>query len=497
MVELLDELPSDMVCLLDEAAAALKGARRGLVVSHNDADGISALAILLTTLQREGIPHVWRNIHQLNSDTVLEVAGLVREHSPDLVVFTDLGSGQMPLILDNVTPEMGVTRVIVLDHHLLQDRAEDGLPEHVTELNPNIHGMSGSNDVSGAGMAFLLSVAVRATNTDLSELAVVGASGDMQDYYGKGFVGLNARIVDAAKRAGYIAVERDLTFFGINTRPLAQLLEYATEPYLPGLTGNRDACYSFFTERGIPLKSGPDEWRTWSDLNKEEKQLAVQGLIDVILEHYADPSIARGIIGDVFVLCNRPRKSEMRSAKEFSTLLNACGRNRRAEVGVEICLGSEEAYELGKALLQRHRANLADALRRLETGGASDRRGMYYVNDPLTPDTIVGIVIGMAQAARIVPDDRPVIGVSTNTTANTQKAKLSGRAPRHLVDRGLSLKEVFANSAKRLNERHGEMLAEGGGHPMAAGAFVRVEHLDEYVSLVSDEIERMLAQRRG
>jgi len=496
MEELIAALPEEMRQKLDASSKWVRSSKTPLAISHIDADGISALAIVVKMLERQRKQPVWRNIHQLNSETVIDVRELVRETHPDLVIFTDLGTGQIELIIKHIAPEECIKHIIVLDHHLPSGQEETRHHGKIIEINPALHGLSGSQDVSGAGVAFLLAMSTSVTNVDLSELAVVGASGDLQDYYGKGMTGINEDIVRVAKDNGIVRVDRDLTFFGVNTRPLPVLLEYATEPYLPGITGNREACYRFFLDRKIELKEQNDEWRTWSDLKESEKRVAIQGLIEIVLDSYEDPRVSKGIIGDVLTLLKRPTKSEMRSAKEFSTLLNACGRNRQAEVGVKICLGSEEAYAHGRNLLQQHRANLAQALRRLETDGYKERKGMYVIQDPLTPDTIIGIVIGMAQGARIIPEDRPVIGICPNPVEDSPMLKISGRAQKSLVNRGVNLKDAFAGSAEVLNQKHGQMLAEGGGHPMAAGAFVHHEYLDEFLDIVDESLAAMLSEKQ-
>ena len=183
----------------------------------------------------------------------------------------------------------------------------------------------------------------------------------------------------------------------------------------------------------------------------------------------------------------------MRSAKEFSTLLNACGRNKRPEIGVKICLGDPEAITQGNYLLQEHRKNLATALRRLENDGYKTMPGFYLVDDPETPDTIIGIVIGMAQGSRIIPIDKPIIGISTNTSSDSPLVKLSGRAHKRLVKRGVSLKETFVEVAGLLNEKYGTLIAEGGGHPMAAGAFIQKDYVQEFLKLTSENLERTLS----
>ena len=481
--------------LLLDAAKEVRKSKRVFAFSHIDADGISALAIITLMLEREEKEFEWKNVHQINSESIVQMEEDIRKYKPDLVILSDFGTGQIELVKQHLVSIESVKSVIILDHHLppndSPESMQDDIPSKLIEVNPGLHGLSGSTDLSGAGTAFLLAVFVSPNNVDLSELAIVGATGDLQDYYGRGFVGLNKEIVELGEDSGFLEVIRDLTFFGIHTRPLPYLLRYATDPYLPGLTGAEEACYAFFQDLNIEMRSG-DEWRTWVDLESGEKQRAIQGIIQVVLEHYNNPRVAQGIIGDTIVLSQRPPKTEMRSAKEFSTLLNACGRNKRPEVGVRICMRDPEAFVEGKTLLQQHRTNLASALRRLEENGYTEMQGMYVINDPQTPDTIIGIVIGMAQGSMIVPTDRPVIGISTNTTDDSPLAKLSGRAHKRLIERGVNLKEVFVKVADILNEKNETLIAEAGGHPMAAGAFIQKSHVDEFLDLTSSTLAKYL-----
>ena len=493
--EFTDLVPPDMKNAIEEAVSAIQTAKNPIAFSHIDADGITAISIVIQMLERIGKKPIWRNLHQLNSETILTVEELIDENQPDVVIFSDFGTGQRRLIEEFITSKLSIKHIVILDHHLPPENADSYHSdnyEKIIEINPCLFGLSGSYDISGAGVSFLLAFYVSQDNADLSELAIVGATGDLQHYYGRGFVGLNNAIIKLAEEQNVISVDRDLTFFGINTRPLPLLLEYATDPFIPGLTGNREACYSFFEELEIELKIDEDTWKTWVDLEPEEKQQVTQKLFQYILEVYDDPLIAQGIIGDVITLNNRPPRTDLRSAKEFSTLLNACGRNRRPDIGVMVCLGDEDSITRGMTLLHQHRANLAGAMRRLEEDGYNETASIYIVNDPQTPDTIIGIVIGMAQGAHIIPIDKPVIGVSTNTSDDGPMVKISGRARKSLVKRGVNLKEAFSSVAEALNNNSDELIAEAGGHPMAAGAFVRREYLDQFLDFVSTAIEKQI-----
>lgn len=496
MRNLLESLPETMLELVGKAVLATKKAKKVMAFSHIDADGISALAIIVRALEHEGKEFEWKNIHQINSESIIEIKNEVERYKPDLVIFSDFGTGQINLVRNHIATMDVVNQIIVLDHHLPQDdEVEDDdspLNHKIIEINPCHHDLSGSYDISGSGVAFLFAIGLSPENVELSELAIVGATGDLQDYYGKGFTGLNLDIIELGEAVGFLKVTRDLTFFGINTRPLPYLLRYATDPYLPGLTGQEAACYEFFDELEVPMKDKNDEWRTWVSLESSEKQSVIQKLIHYIIEVYNDAKKAQGLIGDVIILPQRPERTEMRSAKEFSTLLNACGRNKKPEVGVKICLGDHEAIAEGRYLLQEHRRNLSTALRRLESDGYETWEGLYLVNDSETPDTIIGIVIGMAQGSRIVPIDKPIIGISTNTTSDSPLVKLSGRAHKYLLKRGISLKETFVSIADLMNEKYETLVAEAGGHPMAAGAFIHKDHVDEFLKLTSEHLERTL-----
>ncbi|MHA1944024.1 MAG: DHH family phosphoesterase, partial [Candidatus Thorarchaeota archaeon] len=242
MESLLESIPETMGELLVEASKLVKKSKKVYAFSHIDADGITALAIIALMLEREGKEFEWKNIHQINSESIVEIKEEVLKYRPDLVIFSDFGTGQIELVRNHIVGIEGLDSVIILDHHLPpNDEAPTKQENELIEINPSQHGLSGSYDLSGAGTAFLLAYFVSQTNVDLSELAIVGATGDLQDYYGHGFVGLNKDIVQLAKDSGYLTVGKDLTFFGIHTRPLPYLLQYATDPYLPGLTGAEEA----------------------------------------------------------------------------------------------------------------------------------------------------------------------------------------------------------------------------------------------------------------
>ncbi|MFA5558099.1 MAG: DHH family phosphoesterase, partial [Methanofastidiosum sp.] len=136
------------------------------IISHIDADGISAASILSLALDRLNINH---DVHFTSLD------GILASNLADLTIFLDMGSGQ----IDYLMSEYKDKNIIILDHH------QGEYPETpFLEVNPNRFGYSGSEEISGSGLAYLLSLELDANNRDLSSIAIVGAVGDMQGSWG-------------------------------------------------------------------------------------------------------------------------------------------------------------------------------------------------------------------------------------------------------------------------------------------------------------------------
>jgi RecJ-like exonuclease len=179
-------------------------------------------------------------------------------------------------------------------------------------------------------------------------------------------------------------------------------------------------------------------------------------------------------------------------AKEFSTLLNACGRHDKAELGMRICLGDRDKA-LGEALLQQddHRRRLREAIdlvknspdfgaRTCTPGGKELKAVRYFNGGSEIEDTIVGIVTGMLLGNPDFPADRPLIAFAQAGDGSCT-LKVSGRGTRDLIRRGLDL-----SSAMRLaSEKVG---GSGGGHNIAAGAAIPEGREEEFLLTIDQAV---------
>src|SRR5437867_2464918 len=93
----------------------------------------------------------------------------------------------------------------------------------------------------GAGCAYAVAKALSPKNTDLAAIAVVGAVGDIQDQEFRRLSGYNRTILADGIAAGVLEAGIDLRLFGRETRPAYKMLQYATDPWIPRVSGNEGA----------------------------------------------------------------------------------------------------------------------------------------------------------------------------------------------------------------------------------------------------------------
>ncbi len=455
-----------MIELLDKAsklASEILRHEEVLVVTHIDADGITAGAIAYQSLLRAGIEARVEFIKQLDAAAIEKI-----KDENVFVWFTDLGSGQLGM-LDGMD-------FVITDHHL-------PAATHERQLNPHDFGIDGSIELSGAGATFLVASRLRRkrtlfdycdTNLDLVNLAIVGAVGDLQDSRDCRLVGINRKLAERAAAEGMLRVERDLRLFGKQTRPVAKMLEYSLDPIIPGVSGSEKGSVAFLRSLGI------DPWKKWIDLSIDEKRRVVSALVRICVEAGMPVSQIFRLVGECYILLNQPEASEKRDAMEFSTLLNATARYGEADVGLGVCMGDEDAFRRARTLLQNHRRNLSAGLRLVDAIGIEEMENLQYFHaQDEIPDTIIGIVAGMSFHKGNF--DKPIVAFAESDNG----IKVSARGTYRLVEAGLNLAEAMKIAAEKVG-------GSGGGHRIAAGATIPEGTEEEFLRILDELIGEQL-----
>jgi len=462
-----------MEAVAQEIAERLQSASFVRVLTHIDTDGIAGGALASEALARAGIEHEVAFTKKLDKAILAEVK---RQGSP-LVWFVDLGAGMLHA--------MHGLDAVITDHHVPTERDVPKAlrgdlvrfaqsQDRVLMLNPHLAG-EGSDVASGAGCAYAVAKALNSKNTDLAAIAVVGAVGDVQDQEARRLQGYNRTILQDGIEAGVLEAHVDLRLFGRETRPVHKMLEYASDPWIPRLSGNEEACIAFLLEQGLDLKS-EEKWRAWSDLDRSEKARVVSAIATHMLERGCGAAEVDRLIGEVYTLLREPVGSPTRDAKEFGTLLNACGRYDAPEVGYRVCRGDrEEALAQALRLLRGHREYLKDSMDAIVAAGISQMEALQYFHAGDTiRDTVVGVAASLALNRDGASKDLPIFAFAQAADG----IKVSARASRDLVARGVDLAAIMRAASR-------EVGGEGGGHAAAAGATIPPGSEQEFLAIAN------------
>ncbi len=451
----------------DEIGQIIKKTRQIKIVTHIDADGITAGSIAYKTLERLGKEFSIEFVKQLDENVIEKL----KNDNPDLVWFTDLGSS-----ISTVYPDLNK---IITDHHECPDNSNKTF-----HFNPHLFGHDGGFELSGAGATYFVSKKIDKKNMDLSSLAIIGAIGDLQDRRHGKLTGLNREILKDGEKTGFVKPLMDIRYFGRETRPVYKLLQYANNPVIPGITGREAACISFLQDLGIIMKDG-DSWRKWIDLSKAERKLIISNIAQNLLTKGFGAKNTKKIIGEIYLLEKEIEGSELHEAKEFATLLNSTARYGQYDVGLKVCLGDRDKYlKEAKNLLRGHRANLVEGLQFAKEEGIIKRKYLQYFHAGTgIRDTIVGIVANMLLSQEDISCELPLIGFAEKDDGNI---KVSARATQNLVEKGLNLSDALKNSASVFD-------GVGGGHSIAAGATIPKGKEEEFLNLLEKEIKNQLS----
>jgi len=453
---------------LQKAVEVLKQAQKDgstvQVINHMDCDGLSSGGILASVLERADIEYVQTTVTGIGKNTVEEL-----DNTADLTLFSDIGSGQLNLLHDHFKGN----KTLMFDHHHLVGEEWKGL----IQINPCMDGLDGGSVICSSGITYKFARAFDENNADLAKMAIVGSVGDIQNFWGE-FEGFNIGILKEAEEAGVVKKETDIMFYGRHLRPVFQSLQYFTDPYIPGVSNSESGAVSLLNSLNIPLKVG-DKIRTASQLTIEEKQRLTSQLIQKAMAEVPkelEKYIPKLIIGDVYNILGEEDNPELKGASEFSTCMNACGRNDKPEIALKIAKGERGAtYKKMEKLLAKHRQNIAKALGHIEGVGmhlGPKNFVQYYNGEDKVPSTIVGTVAGMLLGSELTDPYKPLVGFGHQG----EGYKVSARCSRILVLQGIDMAESMTPAAEAVG-------GSGGGHNVACGAYIPDNKLDKFIEL--------------
>ncbi|HUI23716.1 MAG TPA: DHH family phosphoesterase [Nitrososphaerales archaeon] len=463
----LEGLLARYTSLAPDVMKVLRGGKRILVVTHIDADGLCSGSIVFAALMRKGANAVLRTVPDLDQRSIVALGA----QGYDFYIFTDLAS---TLVKELEAAFQG--RYLVLDHHQIPE--EDAAKPSV--VNAWRYGFDGGNESCSSAMAYFFASALDATNDDLSPLAVVGALADRQDAGpGRSLTGLNRVAMADAQARGLLSVTKDLMFTGRETRPIHEAIALTSTPYLKGLTGSKDAVLAALHQSGMTLKDA-GTWKTISSLTPDEKMKLTEVIASTLSAAEGATEAMASLVGETYTFEFEDSFTPLRDAREFGTLLNACGRMGAAGTGISVCLGDRsEALKVAMKTLADYRSGINKALDALTSEPSRmEQHGSVVLirGEGVVDEKLLGPVISILTAS---PEfkDKILVGRAESRDSDLKISSRVGDAFAGDVNLGIIMREAAEG-----------VDGVGGGHALAAGAKIPASKAEYFSKAVLERV---------
>jgi single-stranded-DNA-specific exonuclease len=448
------------------AAEQIAAAPEITIISHIDADGIACEAILSQAISRRGIPVRSVFVRQLEPLTMPQVPS-----DASLKVFTDLGAGQQNLLFDRGLQEK---EVVIIDHHVSQP-----CERQYTQVNCLPYGHS---RMSAAGVSYFVAKQLDTRNIDLARLAIIGNVGDMMAREKCGLVGPARDVIveDGIRHQSVEVRKKDLNCYGTATRPLHLSLAYNDDPFIKGISNNPEGARQFLKRLGIHQQHENGRWFVWEEIPVEDKRTIISALAEQLL---ANGERVDRLLAETYGFPGEIPRTPLRNAQEYATMLNACGRWSKPQVGGAILRGDRGvAYRDAEHMLNNHRAIIRNLLQYIIDTGVKELENLQWIHvGGRYPDTIVGIGAGMALSK--LNSAKPIL-VMCEVPEDNSLTKVSMRTNERVVERGVDLQQALSDASA-------EYGGGGGGHRIAAGAYIPKTAEKEFL----DRVNRILGEQ--
>lgn len=406
------------------------------IISHNDADGLTAAGIMCNALHRKGILFQATIVGHFDGSII----DLIEKTPDEPVILCDMGSGQVDLT-------SRIKEAIIIDHHKPTGKLEN------VHFNPHLAGIDGSIELSAACGAYMVARQM-GDNTDLAGLALVGAFGDKQAMKGS-----NRFILDEAVEKKAVTVNKGIR---MGDAPIDELFEYNVDPFLD-MTGDKDKIRAFLDKLRITGRI--------KDLS-EEQNLRFNSAIILKLLKQGSVEAVKTLIGENYALNNEA----IANIYDFINILNACGKYEKGGLAISLCMRDASVVGEAKAIAKEHQTALIGTIRKAQENIKSARSFRYVI---LEESSGTGIIAGTM--TKYLYLDKPFI--TFNEVEG--KIRISARGTRKLVETGLDLSYAMRVASEKLG-------GIGGGHDIASGATIPKGSAMKFIDIADSIIEKQL-----
>ena len=193
--------------------------------------------------------------------------------------------------------------------------------------------------------------------------------------------------------------------------------------------------------------------------------------------------ILEELIGYTFTFPKEDQRSFLRDVREFSTVLNSCGRISKSGVGISICMGDRHRMlQEGEKILSEYRKKIRDYMNVLsnERWRTAENMNCVMVNgEGIIPEMMTGTITSIIAGS---PKNTGKI-VILRTNGEEGMIKFSSRKSNN-CNLNINLSSLMRTGATKFD-------GVGGGHDAAAGAKITKDKLDDFLDYLEGNVTNL------
>ncbi|MEK6817504.1 MAG: DHH family phosphoesterase [Nanoarchaeota archaeon] len=412
------------------------------IISHFDTDGITSAAIMIQTLKRLDRRFNLKIIKSLDQNFIKNL------QKNKIILFLDLASGSLDYINDSELED-----VFIIDHHEITQK----IPENVKIINPQLNE---KQKISSSGLTYLFSKEIDPKNKRFGKLGIIGMVGDRLE---KEIEKLDNELLEDSE----IKRKKGLLIYPA-TRPLNRVLEFSSNPYIPGVTGDAKGVIELLRETNLnPIKG---KYKSLLELNETEMEKLITSIM------LRNPqSKDKKIIGDIFLI---KLYNQLEDAREMSAKINACSRSGQSEIAVQFCMEIPSAKKAVETIYSKYKQELIFGLDFIKKAEKIQGENFVIINAKnKIKDTMIGTIASIISNSSIYREETIIIAMAFNETG--KKIKISAR---NVGDTGRNVREILSKIITLIG-------GEVGGHEFAAGGIIDKEKEQEFIECLKKNLE--------
>tara|TARA_Y100000310_G_scaffold134635_1_gene133552 strand:- start:1872 stop:3212 length:1341 start_codon:yes stop_codon:yes gene_type:complete len=413
-----------------------------LVISHFDTDGITSAAIMIQSLKRLDKKFSLKIIKNLEREFIEKLP------KNKTLLFLDLASGSLETL-----SKLDSKNIFIIDHHEIN---ENQIPNNVEIINPELHD---KQKISSSGLTYLFCKELNEENKEFAKLAIIGMIGDMLE---KDIDKMNNGILND----GEIRIRKGALIFP-STRPLNRVLEYSSNPYIPGVTGNIKGVLELMRDANLsPTQKG---YPSLLELNKDE----MEDLVTAIM--LRNPKTTdQEIVGNIYLIS---LYNKLEDAREISSKINACSRLGDSNTALQFCMEIPSAKKKAESKHAKYRQHIISALKFVSETEKIQGKDYTIINAKENiKETMVGTIASILSNSKLYESGTVII---TMAYSEEEKIKVSAR---NVGREGRNVRELLTNANTRFN-------GEVGGHEFAAGCLINKEYETDFINDLKKSLE--------